>query len=154
WSSTGQLLATGTFTNETASGWQTLTFATPVAITAGTMYVAGYYAPAGHYSLTRSYFTSTYTSGSLQVQPGGGVYMYGNSAFPTQSYQASNYWVDVLFTTIKPVDTAPPTVISVTPAGASTNVGTNSSITVTFSEALTVASVTSGTLELRDANNN
>ncbi|HVU89697.1 MAG TPA: Ig-like domain-containing protein [Pirellulales bacterium] len=154
WSSTGQLLATGTFTNETASGWQTLTFASPVAITAGTTYVAGYYAPAGHYSVTRSYFTSGYTSGSLQVLPSGGVYMYGSGAFPTQSYQASNYWVDVLFTTIRPVDTTPPTVVSVTPVGASTGVGTNSPITVTFSEALTVASVTSSTLQLRDANNN
>ena len=42
WSSTGTLLATGTFTNETASGWQELDFTTPVAITAGTTYVASY----------------------------------------------------------------------------------------------------------------
>ncbi len=45
WTSTGQLIATGTFTNETASGWQQLNFATPVAITAGTTYVASYFAP-------------------------------------------------------------------------------------------------------------
>ena len=32
WSSTGQLLATATFTSETASGWQQVNFATPVAI--------------------------------------------------------------------------------------------------------------------------
>src|SRR6185437_4035642 len=31
WSSTGQLLATVTFTNETASGWQTASFSNPVA---------------------------------------------------------------------------------------------------------------------------
>ncbi len=31
WNASGQLLATGTFTNETASGWQTLVFSTPVA---------------------------------------------------------------------------------------------------------------------------
>ena len=35
WSSTGTLLATATFTNETASGWQTVTFSNPVSITAG-----------------------------------------------------------------------------------------------------------------------
>jgi hypothetical protein len=40
WSSTGTLLATGTFSNETASGWQELDFASPVAVTAGTTYVA------------------------------------------------------------------------------------------------------------------
>ena len=36
WTSTGTLLATATFTNETASGWQQVNFATPVAITANT----------------------------------------------------------------------------------------------------------------------
>ena len=36
WSSTGTLLATGTFDNETATGWQTLTLDVPVNVTAGT----------------------------------------------------------------------------------------------------------------------
>ena len=40
-----------TFTNETASGWQTAYFSNPVPITAGTTYVACYYAPNGHYSV-------------------------------------------------------------------------------------------------------
>jgi hypothetical protein len=40
WSSSGTLLATGTFSNETASGWQELDFSAPVAVTAGTTYVA------------------------------------------------------------------------------------------------------------------
>ena len=35
WSSTGALLATATFMNEGSSGWQHVTFATPVAVTAG-----------------------------------------------------------------------------------------------------------------------
>ena len=43
WSSTGTLLATGTFSNETASGWQELDFSSPVAVTAGTTYVASYF---------------------------------------------------------------------------------------------------------------
>ncbi len=47
WSSTGTLLASATFTNETASGWQQVTFSEPVAITAGTTYVAGYWLPTG-----------------------------------------------------------------------------------------------------------
>ncbi len=34
WSSTGTLLATATFTNETASGWQQVNFSTPVQISA------------------------------------------------------------------------------------------------------------------------
>ena len=52
WSSSGALLATGTFSNETASGWQELDFTSPVAVTAGTTYVASYHTNAGHYALT------------------------------------------------------------------------------------------------------
>ena len=36
------LLATATFTSETATGWQQVTFANPVAIAADTVYVAAY----------------------------------------------------------------------------------------------------------------
>ena len=46
----GTLLATATFTGETAWGWQSVNFANPVPVTAGTTYVAGYYAPNGHYA--------------------------------------------------------------------------------------------------------
>jgi hypothetical protein len=100
WSSSGQLLATGTFTNETASGWQTMTFATPVAVTAGTTYVASYFAPNGRFSVDLDYFSSAYNRGALTVPVGGSVYRYGNSSlFPNQSYRNSNYWVDVVFTT-------------------------------------------------------
>ena len=38
--------------NETSSGWQAVTFDTPVPITASTTYVASYLAPNGHYSVT------------------------------------------------------------------------------------------------------
>jgi hypothetical protein len=100
WSASGQALATGTFVNETASGWQTLIFSSPVAITAGTTYVASYHTNSGHFSVNRPYFGVPFTSGNLQVAPNGGVYGYGaTSAMPTSVYQASNYWVDVLFTT-------------------------------------------------------
>src|SRR5262249_17349903 len=49
WSSTGTLLAQATFVNETASGWQQILFAAPVAIAANTTYIASYHAPSGHY---------------------------------------------------------------------------------------------------------
>ena len=50
WSSTGARLATATFANETASGWQQVSFATPVAVTANTVYIASYHTNIGHYS--------------------------------------------------------------------------------------------------------
>ena len=61
WTTGGQLLATGTFVNETASGWQSLQFTQPIAMTAGTTYVASYYAPNGHYSYDPWSSTTTTT---------------------------------------------------------------------------------------------
>ena len=55
---------------------------------------------------------------------------------------------------VTPVDTTPPTVQAVTPISASTNVPTNSVVTVTFSEAMNVATITPSTIELRDSNGN
>jgi Domain of unknown function (DUF4082)/Fibronectin type III domain/Bacterial Ig domain len=102
WDASGNLLASGTFTNETPSGWQTLVFSSPVAITSGTTYVAGYLAPNGHYSYTANGFASGVNNGPLQADANStsanGVYTYGGtSAFPTSTYNATDYWVDVLF---------------------------------------------------------
>jgi hypothetical protein len=100
WSASGQLLATATFIGEGGSGWQQVMFSTPVAVTADTTYVASYHSNTGHDAVNRSYFTSSYLNGSLQVPVGGGVYLYGAGGFPTKSYQASNYWVDVVFSPV------------------------------------------------------
>jgi len=61
------LLATGTFTGETASGWQTLTFSSPVAISANTSYIASYHAPVGYYASSSAYFTSAVTTYPLSA---------------------------------------------------------------------------------------
>jgi Domain of unknown function (DUF4082)/Bacterial Ig domain/Glycosyl hydrolases family 16 len=118
WTSTGTQLATVTFANETASGWQQALFSAPVAITANTTYVIGYHTAVGHYSANNNYFASgAVTTGNLtalanSTAGGNGVYAYGAaSAFPTQTYQASNYWVDVvtsIATSTGPVDATPP----------------------------------------------
>jgi hypothetical protein len=104
WSASGALLASAAFTNETASGWQTVTFSSPVALTAGTTYVAGYLAPNGHYSDTPAGFGNAVDNAPLHAVANGasanGVYVYSStSIFPTNSYNATNYWVDVLFST-------------------------------------------------------
>ena len=148
WSASGQLLATATFTGEGGSGWQQVLFSTPVAVSAGTTYTASYHTNTGHYALNRSFFTSSFLSGPLQVPINGGVYLYGAGGFPTQSYQGSNYWVDVLFSTTPPVDTTPPTVTGFTPASGATGVAINSSVTVTFSEALNPSTVNTNTVQL------
>ncbi|WP_037973160.1 DUF4082 domain-containing protein, partial [Streptosporangium amethystogenes] len=65
WTSSGQLLASATFTNETASGWQQVNFPTPVNIAANTTYIASYHTTSGFYSVTRPYFTTQYTNSPL-----------------------------------------------------------------------------------------
>ena len=102
WTSTGTLLATATFGNETASGWQQVNFATPVAVTPGTTYVASYHT-SGNYSADPALFSSAVTNGPLTAPSsdssgGNGVFAYGSdSLFPTNSFNSSSYGVDVLF---------------------------------------------------------
>jgi hypothetical protein len=102
WSSDGSLLATGTFTNETASGWQQLTFSTPIAITAKTTYIASYHTSA--FGIDVGYFqTHGFDNGPLHALQNGvdganGVYLYGpGGQFPSSPSDSNNYWVDIVF---------------------------------------------------------
>jgi hypothetical protein len=104
WSSSGALLASATFTGETASGWQQVNFSNPVAITANTVYVASYHSNVGHFSEDLNYFATTGVDNSplhaLANSGGGanGVYAFATtSAFPTSTYDSSNFWMDVVF---------------------------------------------------------
>jgi hypothetical protein len=105
WTNTGTLLATAPFTGETASGWQQVSFATPVPIAANTVYVASYHVDSGHYSADTNYFSATtgVDNPPLHALPSSssnrnGVFAYSaNSVFPNQSWYSCNYWVDVVF---------------------------------------------------------
>jgi hypothetical protein len=105
WDSAGDLLASATFTNESASGWQTVTFSSPVNIAANTVYVISYHTTASYITYTPNGLSGTITNGPLHILGNGvsgpdGVYKYGASAFPTvYNGQAPNYWVDVQFST-------------------------------------------------------
>ena len=133
WTSTGTLLATGTFTGESSTGWEELDFPTPVAITAGTTYVASYFASAGHYAVTLGGLSAAVTSGPLTVLANG-VYLYGsNAAFPSRS-STSNYWVDVVYTPT--ADPVAPSVTATNPLNGQTSVSTGTAVTFTFSKAV------------------
>ena len=90
WTSGGGLLATATFTNETAFGWQEVTLDTPVPVTANTTYIVSYHAPNGNYAANSLYFTTGYDNAPLHSPAsdpsgGNGVYNYGPSGtFPTE----------------------------------------------------------------------
>src|SRR5260370_878861 len=104
WSSSGALLASATFTTETASGWQQVSFSNPVAITANTAYVASYHTTIGHYSGDASYFATAgvnnsplHTYANTSATPEGPYTYGGTSQFPASTYNSANYWVDVAF---------------------------------------------------------
>jgi hypothetical protein len=105
YTASGTLLAQAAFSNESASGWQTVTFSSPVAIAANTTYIAAYFTTSG-YAASRYFFTSNgVNNGPLHAlqtsaaEGGNCVYQYAASPqFPANSYQDSNYWVDVVFT--------------------------------------------------------
>ncbi len=110
-----------TFTNETATGWQQVDFGVPVPIAANTTYIASYFAPFGHYAFNAGYFTTGVDQGPLHalanaVSPNGVFGRGTSSVFPDQTYNATNYWVDVVFLTSLPPDNTPPTVTSTQPA--------------------------------------
>ena len=142
WTASGTLLASATFTAETASGWQQVNFAQPVAIASGTQYVASYYAPQGDYSVTSGYFSgSGLVAGPLSAAASNGLYAYAASGgFPTGTYGGSNYWVDVVFNP-GPVNTPPPTVAAESPAPGANTIGVLAPITATFSEPVQPGSI-------------
>jgi hypothetical protein len=162
WTSGGTQLASAPFTGETASGWQQVSFTSPVAITAGQTYVASYTAPNGNYSANGGYFSTARTSGPLTAPASGasggnGVYAYsGSGAFPNQSFNATNYWVDPTFV---PGGTTPPPPaagVNVAQSGGSTAVtegGAGDSLTVALNTqpSANVTVTVSGNADLRVA---
>ena len=158
WTTGGTLLASVTFSNETSSGWQEMALSTPVAVTANTTYVASYHTKVGRYSADSAYFTSTYDNPPLRAPSnseggGNGVYRYGSSAFPNQTYNATNYWVDVVFEENLGPDTTPPTVSTTLPASGAVNVSTGTMVKVTFSEAMDETTIDETSFKLQDALN-
>jgi hypothetical protein len=159
WSTNGTLLASVTFSGETASGWQQQALSAPLAIASNTTYVVSYRAPVGQYSVDSGYFASAGVTNfplralSNAEAGGNGVYHYGEGGYPDSTYGADNYWVDLVFNTTVPPDITPPAVTAVSPVNGQTNVSVSVVLTATFSEPLLAASVTTNTFFLRDAAN-
>ncbi|MEI9808765.1 MAG: DUF4082 domain-containing protein [Bacteroidota bacterium] len=86
------------FGTETTTGWQTVSFTSPVAISANTTYIASYFNPSGYYSSSNPYFTANVVNGYLTglgngVDGTNGLYVYTTTgAFPANNFQSTNYW--------------------------------------------------------------
>ena len=156
WTTAGANLATVTFSGESASGWQQASFAAPVAISANTTYIVSYYAPVGRYAADADAFaTQGVDNAPLHALANGvdganGVYRYGTGGgFPANTYQSTNYWVDVVFDTTV-TDTTPPTVTANSPAANATGVPRTTTVTATFSEPIQAGTAAAGPHRRRD----
>jgi hypothetical protein len=115
WTLNGTLLSSVTFANETPSGWQQAIFPSPVPITANTTYVISYHTNVGSYSADGGYFGAAPIDSpplhapTSPVAGGNGVFAYGESQFPTGTFNGTNYWVDVVFAA-SVVDNTPPVI--------------------------------------------
>ena len=68
WSADSTQLASAVFTDESTTGWQTLTFATPVTVRAGREYIASYRTEVGRYSATPNAFEAANLV-AIPIQP-------------------------------------------------------------------------------------
>jgi hypothetical protein len=94
----GTQLATGTATisQNPSSGWLNAALNTSVSVVAGQTYVAAYYAERGRYSVQQNALGRGFAGPKVSAVANGGVYAYGPSlAFPSSTFRASNYFVDV-----------------------------------------------------------
>lgn len=97
-------LATVTFTGETSSGWQYMPFASPVTLSStGAWYIIAVDMPNGHYSIdTPNQWSGPRTTGPLTAGNGGGtenngLFVSPAGTIPNTAFNASNYWVDLLW---------------------------------------------------------
>jgi len=120
YSADGRLLGSATIAKETSPlpGWQVANFDSPIPILANTTYISAYYCPIGQGAgdpngLKNGAMKGPLTAPASSAVGGNGVYNSKN-AFPRSSQQASNYYVDVLFT-----PTGPSLVLSFNPPNPS-----------------------------------
>ena len=141
----GPPLAEATFTSETATGWQEVSFASPVTVTQDQSYVVSYSAPQGNYPLDYDAFETRgveahplSVSGGFAAGPGPSFFG-APGTFPSQEpsgrdQRTANYFVDVLFQASGPPDSAP--TLDVTdrqPAPGATGVPITAAVSVGFS---------------------
>ena len=119
WTEGGTQLASATFVGDSLVGWHTVSLSPAVRVTKDTNYVASFLSSDGTYYADPGFFNAAFDAAPLHAPAGtNGVYKYGGG-FPTDSFDATSYGADVLFT---PTDQTPPQVASVAPAGGATGV--------------------------------
>jgi hypothetical protein len=133
------LLSNVTFSGVTAGGWNTASFASPVALSVGTKYWVTVYFPGGCYSATAHVFgtpvqasdgSALYGAATSEVMPGNGVFSYQGPGDMSGASTFNDNWygVDVITddgtsggpTIAAPTATSSATALAPTISGAAT----------------------------------
>lgn len=132
WSAAGAELAKVSFTNETASGWQTAYLASPLNIEAGAIYTVSVNVQS-HFPDTYDTFGAVVRNGTLSTVVDNNNGTFGNAGqFPKQSYRNSNYFRDIYFEPSSSAKAAPTvSSLTVTPNPAITGQSVSLTATVT-----------------------
>ncbi len=101
--STGVELGRQAYTGLVDDAWNTTpALASPIAVTAGSFYVAATYFPNGHYVVTPAGLASAVISGHLTAVADGvktnGKFHDGADAYPGDTFNSNCYFADVVFT--------------------------------------------------------
>lgn len=143
WGPDGSRLGSVVFSGETATGWQRAAFTASIPVVAGQEYTVSYTAPAGGYAMQPRYWPYVATPAS-PLATGTGVGDRSPGVFgvagqrPTGTWQDSNYFVDVLFTS---ADTSALRLTQRTPAADFSSIDPSTPITATLARAAVAATV-------------
>jgi Domain of unknown function (DUF4082)/Abnormal spindle-like microcephaly-assoc'd, ASPM-SPD-2-Hydin len=139
WNTSGQLLASITFVNETSSGWQQQALTSPLAVNANTIYVVTVNTGNTYYVSTDTGFASKVVNHDLSSVVGNNGVYGPTGRFPTNTWEASNYFRDVVFT--------PATTAGLTSNPASLNLG-NVNVGSSSSQTLTITNNAAGSVTI------
>jgi len=131
WSNGGSQLASVSFSGETSSGWQEATLDTPLSIDANITYVVTVNSNSA-YGATNNGLQSVVSNGPLSsiADASNGVYGSLNN-FPTNSWQNSNYFRDVVF--VPESTTVAVTGVSVSPTSSTMDIDDTQQLSATIS---------------------
>jgi hypothetical protein len=102
----GNQLGTAQVSSDTCTVpcWESVNLPAAISISANATYVAAYYTGHGAYADDINGLTSAVSNPPLAALAQGGVYAYGAAiGFPSQTWNASNYWVDIVFSPQAPL---------------------------------------------------
>jgi hypothetical protein len=149
WNAAGTSLGTVTFSGEGASGWQQATLSSPITLTASATYTVSVGLNT-RFVMTAAGLSSQLNNGPLHsVLAANGVYGNAAGTFPTNSWNASNYFVAPVVGNPTSVNT--PSVTSKSPVASATSVDPGTTVTATFGSTMDAATITSSSFTLETA---